>query len=541
MEKVMFKYLKRVISLVSLVILTVSLFVITVSAEPKTTLSFSPQSPSVGQSFSVKVRVRTDKAAYSATFEVHYNPDILEYKSTDAGMVNSAGAGIVRVAPSPNSSDFTYTFNFNAIAAGESAISVNGTAFGPEEGVDDWKIEAGYTVTVSDASKSSNANLSALSLSSGRLSPSFSASRTSYTATVSNSVTECRVYATAADSGASVSVSGSNTLSVGRNTRTVTVTAPSGAQKIYTITIIRLEEGAESSDTDTSSDTESAGETGENPYEATVDGAAYTVATDISGITLPTGFSASTAEYNGAEVAVAEDSGRNLTVYYLKAADSEEYVPYLLNAESGDFERLKYAVFGDKTYIFADIPEGYTVPDGYYETDVKIGEFDLRAYADSGEETPEFYYLYCFFDDGFRTYRYDSRENVLQRCPEFQLVPENGEALSENAGLIERFNSLSSNAKVIVIGLLLAAAGAAALIVILIVKLVNSKNTLPGDDDDDLDLMFSDSFDSVNVSDGSVSEPEDDAIVDLPSDSGRHKGENGENRKEPPEEDDNLN
>ena len=53
--------------------------------------------------------------------------------------------------------------------------------------------------------------------------------------------------------------------------------------------------------------------------------------------------------------------------------------------------------------------------------------------------------------------------------------------------------------------------------------------------------MFSDSFDSVNVSDGSVSEPEDDAIVDLPSDSGRHKGENGENRKEPPEEDDNLN
>lgn len=528
---------KKLITLSTGIVLFLSCFVFTAYAADST-IAFSNNSPKVNDTITVTVTVNGGEPMYATEFDVNYNPDVLQFVSGDAA--NTAGAGIVHVVGTPGGkSRDSYSIQFKAIASGASSIQVKNSMYATD--VEKSFTGASATLTVSDASKSSNANLSALSLSSGRLSPSFSASRTSYTATVSNSVTECRVYATAADSGASVSVSGSNTLSVGRNTRTVTVTAPSGAQKTYTITITRLEEGAESSDTDTSSDTESAGETGENPYEATVDGAAYTVATDISGITLPTGFSASTAEYNGAEVAVAEDSGRNLTVYYLKAADSEEYVPYLLNADSGDFERLKYAVFGDKTYIFADIPEGYTVPDGYYETDVKIGEFDLRAYADSGEETPEFYYLYCFFDDGFRTYRYDSRENVLQRCPEFQLVPENGEALSENAGLIERFNSLSSNAKVIVIGLLLAAAGAVALIVILIVKLVNSKNTLPGDDDDDLDLMFSNSFDSVNVSDGSASEPEDDAIVDLPSDSGRHKGENGENRKEPPEEDDNLN
>lgn len=527
--------LKNLLIFVFLIMVIFSSAVFHVSAA-STIIALSSDNIRVNESFTITVTVTGSESMYSNQYTVEYNPDVLKFEDGDSA---GGDAGIVTVAPVLyGESKKSCSLRFTAISAGSSPIRVNGYVYymNSEE-----SIGASTTLTVSDASKSSNANLSALSLSGGRLSPSFSASRTSYTATVSNSVTECRVYATAADSGASVSVSGSNTLSVGRNTRTVTVTAPSGAQKTYTITITRLEEGAESSDTDTSSDTESAGEAGENPYEATVDGAAYTVATDISGITLPTGFTASTAEYNGAEVAVAEDSGKNLTIYYLKAADGEEYVPYLLNAESGDFERLKYAVFGDKTYIFADIPDGYTVPEGYYETDVKIGEFDLRAYADSEEETPEFYYLYCFFEDGFRTYRYDSRENVLQRCPEFQLVPENGEALSENAGLIERFNSLSSNAKVIVIGLLLAAAGAAALIVMLIVKLVNSKNTLPGDDDDDLDLMFSDSFDSVNVSDGSVSEPEDDAIVDLPSDSGRHKGENGENRKEPPEEDDNLN
>ena len=532
-------FIKKSVIFSACLVLLLSTLIFTASAA-NSTIAFSG-SPSVNDEITVTVTVNAEENMYAVIFEVVYNPDVLQYADNNSDY-NGTGAGIVRVVASySGETRISFPIKFKATAAGSSTFQVTNGAYSDTNDVEKSFTGASATLTVSDASKSSNANLSALSLSSGRLSPSFSASRTSYTATVSNSVTECRVYATAADSGASVSVSGSNTLSVGRNTRTVTVTAPSGAQKTYTITITRLEEGAESSDTDTSSDTESAGEAGENPYEATVDGAAYTVATDISGITLPTGFTASTAEYNGAEVAVAEDSGKNLTVYYLKAADGEEYVPYLLNSGSGDFERLKYAVFGDKTYIFADIPDGYTVPEGYYETDVKIGEFDLRAYADSGEETPEFYYLYCFFDDGFRTYRYDSRENVLQRCPEFQLVPENGEALSENAGLIERFNSLSSNAKVIVIGLLLAAAGAAALIVMLIVKLVNSKNTLPGDDDDDLDLMFSDSFDSVNVSDGSVSEPEDDAIVDLPSDSGRHKGENGENRKEPPEEDDNLN
>ena len=63
-----------------------------------------------------------------------------------------------------------------------------------------------YTVTVTrDAlGTSSDANLGALSLSAGTLSPAFDAATTSYTASVANTVTSVTVTATASHSSASV-------------------------------------------------------------------------------------------------------------------------------------------------------------------------------------------------------------------------------------------------------------------------------------------------------------------------------------------------
>ncbi|MGV3638996.1 MAG: cadherin-like beta sandwich domain-containing protein [Adhaeribacter sp.] len=95
---------------------------------------------------------------------------------------------------------------------------------------------------------SSNANLSALTLSAGTLSPAFAAGTTSYTASVPNTTSSVNVTATLADSKASLKVNGtavtsgsaaSVPLAVGSNTITVLATAEDGTTKTYTLAITR--------------------------------------------------------------------------------------------------------------------------------------------------------------------------------------------------------------------------------------------------------------------------------------------------------------
>ena len=88
--------------------------------------------------------------------------------------------------------------------------------------------------------KSSNANLSALTVNQGTLSPVFTASTTAYTVNVANSVSSITVSATKADVNATVTGAGEKQLNVGENIISVVVTAQDGAtKKTYTITVNR--------------------------------------------------------------------------------------------------------------------------------------------------------------------------------------------------------------------------------------------------------------------------------------------------------------
>ena len=105
-----------------------------------------------------------------------------------------------------------------------------------------------YTVTVTRAG-SSEANLSALSLSGVTLSPAFASGTVAYTASVANSVTETMVTATASDGNASVEVKlngvvdqdGVVPLAVGSgNVVAVVVTAQDGeSSQTYSVTVTR--------------------------------------------------------------------------------------------------------------------------------------------------------------------------------------------------------------------------------------------------------------------------------------------------------------
>lgn len=491
------KIFKSAVLSIAAIMLIISTAVFPASAE-NAVLSFSSQKPSVGQSVTVTVTFNPGAKMYSADFSLSYNPDILTYESATC-TAKAAGGGIVKAAPTlTGETKISYKFTFTAKKSGSSNITVSGGVYGFED-TENYNVGASATLTVSDAAKPGVATLKSLSISNGTLTPGFSTGRTSYTAKVKYEVTTCKVYATATDAKATVAVGGKEALAVGKNTRTVTVTAQNGTQKTYTIVITRLKEGEE-----LDGETKPEDNTDEPEKSTVIDGVKYLLATDLSGFTLPNGFKANTVTYGETEVAAAQDTDANYTVYYLKGENSESYQPYTLESDGKTFKKLKFATFGNNTYIFADIPEGKTVPEGFYQSSVKIGDFDISAYKSPDECLTDFYYTYCFFEKNFAMYRYDSRENVLQRCPEFTLGDISA-AAPKGAGFAARFASLSSNAKIIVVGIVILIIAAVALIVMLIVRMVKPRY----DDDDGYDDdMFTNAFDSVTVEDGSEPEKE---------------------------------
>ena len=200
--------------------------------------------------------------------------------STTAYTVSvSNGTTSVTVTPTKSDANATIQVRVNGgsyasvtsgSASGSLSLNVGSNTIDVTVTAQDGTTTKTYTITVTRAA-SSNANLSALSPSSGTLSPSFASGTTSYTASVSNATTSITVTATVADATATLQVrvnggsyasvtsgsaSSSLALNVGSNTIDVTVTAQDGTTtKTYTITVTR----AASSNADLSSLTISAG------------------------------------------------------------------------------------------------------------------------------------------------------------------------------------------------------------------------------------------------------------------------------------------
>ncbi len=488
--------MKKIIAFFVTVVLVLSCFVFTASAVGAT-ISFSSNKPEVGNSVTVNVRITTNDNMTAESFTVSYNPNILKFVSgTDA----TGGAGSVDVVSSQSGTKSkTFTLNFTALATGSSNIQVSNCIYVSETGNEEVPLSgAAASLTVVDKAKSSNANLKSLSVSKGTLSPRFSASRTSYTVSVAEDVTECAVYATAADeaSGAKVAISGNNKLEMGKNTRTVTVTAASGAQKTYTIVITRSKQEENTSKPEEPTETEP----DVDPYEVTVEGNVFTAAKDISAIKLPKGFEATVAEHNGVQVAVAEDKESNFRIYYLKQNGTEEYIPYLFDEENEGFTKLEYVTIGENTYIFADMPSGYTFPEDFRETSLEIGGLTVPAFSSSNHKLSDFYYVYCFYDNAYRIYRYDEREKVLQRCPEIELVNETKKVNLEEMSVLDRFKTLTTNAKIIVLGGVFAALIMIAIVTLAIIKTVQRKRYMPDFNQDE--LPFNTEFDDIIIDDG---------------------------------------
>lgn len=138
-----------------------------------------------------------------------------------------------------------YVIRFRALARGVSDISLGSRPIVYTYGMDSaMSVSSNVFSLVVEAAQdaSDNANLSALKVSPGKISPAFATTVREYEVTVPYESEMIVVSALTEDENAVVGVNGSTGLKVGRNTVTVTVTAENGTEKRYYLYVTRQEE-----------------------------------------------------------------------------------------------------------------------------------------------------------------------------------------------------------------------------------------------------------------------------------------------------------
>ncbi|WP_413935733.1 cadherin-like beta sandwich domain-containing protein [Nitrospira sp. BLG_1] len=163
-----------------------------------------------------------------------------------------SGVSSVTVRPTLADTSATMTVNGQAATSGQSqTIGLNNPGLPSTVTIIVFASNQApkqYTVTINRAALSGNNNLSALTVSPGTLSPTFSASTSSYTVNVGSTVTSVTVTARLQDTNATMTIEGQGTnsgqsrsISLGEaGTNTVIdilVTAPNGTPKAYTVTV----------------------------------------------------------------------------------------------------------------------------------------------------------------------------------------------------------------------------------------------------------------------------------------------------------------
>lgn len=396
----------------------------TAAAAGSMTASASASSVTVGQPVTVTLNYSGGGAPIgSLDVRVSYDAKVLQYVSCSGATVNG-GSGVVLLSwfctdvTAPASVRFTLTFK--ALAAGNSAVTVSTAGFiddnsGASLGdPDKGEPSKSLTVAVNDPTASSNANLKSLKPSSGTLTPKFSANTTNYTITVPYTTTSLLLSATAAAKGAVVSVSGKNTLAVGKNTQVVTVTAPSGATKDYTVVITRA---ADQSTSDNSSGTTTttvppAGD----PLEVTVEGETMRVSDTQPEAALPAGYNWESVDFGGTTVAAAKHGTNGTTLLWLTPAAGGDGAFYLYDAASGQFAAFHPWTLDSRLYLLLSMPAGQEAPAGTVAGKCTVGELEADAFLYEDAALADFAILYVTAPEG-RTglYVYDRTDGSLQR------------------------------------------------------------------------------------------------------------------------------
>lgn len=490
---------KRIIPLILSVCILISVLTISVFAAGSS-IAFSKSKLAIGETLTVTARFSAtsgDKLLGMSGY-LTYDPAVLEFVSGDN--CNLITNGKIKIIDSQNKNNVTETFKFKAISAGKSVIALESILYAGNDDVEKSITGSSATVTVTNpsAEASSNANLKGLTLSSGTLVPDFDPNVTSYSVTLPNNVTELWVSTSRADTNATVTVEGGREMKVGFNKRTVIVTAENGATKTYTINITRLNESGNVPETETQ-------EPINDVTEVTVDGATMYVQEDFAGVTTPTGFSVIDYAYDSKTIPALSDG--TYIMIYLKTPDGTAADFYVVN-EDDSFTKLVVVTVGGAAYSIlpaAEVPVGYT-----QVSDFMIGEVMVPAYKSDNADFTEFVTVYAKGPGGQNSfYNYDTVDGTMQRAVEIDLKSQaqfdENTAPEQELNIIETFNDLNTNGKIVTITILAIILLLIIAIIVLIVKIVTAGKDKKEYEQEEDDFYFDDDesvgFEYVSVGD----------------------------------------
>ncbi len=406
------------------------------------TISFSDPSANVGEKVMVNVKVKTSDCNIGATdITLTYDTSALEFVS--GGSTATGGSGSVHiagVAGDAQTNNITYTLTFKALSAGSSKVNVsNYEIYDFDENLVSMSHVGSSTVSVSDGTPeaSSDATLSALTVSKGSLSPSFAPKTYQYTMKVGADVSSLAIDAKTNDSKATVSsITGADSLKTGENTVKIKVTAESGETATYKITVTREQESEEEDTPEETAEPETTEEPeeseepqeSENPEETeTTSGSIVVNGKSLTPVEIPEdveipGFSLSTLEYDGEEYEAFVSKYMEYYVLYMtdEENDSDYYAYYKDIDTFTEFVQLTSGTTGNMFIL-----DGYVsdlTESGFVKKELEIDGKKLTgwAYGDdiiAAEEAYKDYYLVAGVNqDGLLTwYQYDVQEGTYQR------------------------------------------------------------------------------------------------------------------------------
>ena len=426
------------------------------AASSSSAVSVSSSNVTIGNTFTVTVKVSAS-AIGSVDGRLTYDPSVVEFVSGNDASGTAGTVLLAKWSTADNTPSLTFTLTFTAKAAGSCVISFSTTEVTNfnEEALDPSSASANVTVSA-PVVLSGNANLSSLKVSSGTLSPAFSANTTNYSVTVPNNVTSVTISAVTAEKDAKTSISGRNSLSVGTNTRVITVTAPNGATKKYTVKITRkAAEGQPNSSVAPEPEPEPPVVTN---VKVTVGDVQMTVVEDFGGIEIPAGFELSEQAINDNTVVCVKNAA-GIVMLYLRGEEESGF--YVYNNESISFTKYATVTVGGTTYILLDKPRNVGVPTGFTSAELTIGETPVTAWVSTEDDS--FYVVYlCGAGDYAGFYLYDAKEGTLQRYFErdenlpIQAEPKPAEPEGPLAWMADNVLWIAIGAGAVIIGLTVA-------------------------------------------------------------------------------------
>lgn len=185
------------------------------------------------------------------TLKPGFSPETTEYEiEGEAEYTQNA----LKINAKANDEEASVDISGSRLSVGDNTIRIKVTA-------ENDSSTTTYTIKVKmkqdpDYVPSSNAALSKLTLSEGRLSPAFSPDRFDYAVYVPYEAESFSVSGTASDSKADVEAEGPEMLSVGENLFVIKCTSEDGTVNEYKIKVMRMEEYAVGTDTETDTDTD---------------------------------------------------------------------------------------------------------------------------------------------------------------------------------------------------------------------------------------------------------------------------------------------